>query len=147
MANSRRELSLVPADWDLMKKAVTVRNKVAPGIPLVGNGDVRDREDALAKIAEAGCEGAMIGRGMFGNPWVFAGRKSDEVSFTEKVAALVELARNFEKLRPKKSFSILKKHIKAFITGFDGASDLRVKLMAAQDAADLTKIITEAGLL
>jgi tRNA-dihydrouridine synthase len=75
---TRKELSLVPAQWELMKKAVDIRNKVNPKVLLIGNGDIQDLEDAKIKVAESGCDGAMIGRGMFGNPWVFDGRKQED---------------------------------------------------------------------
>ncbi len=140
---TRKEMSLVPADWELMKKAVEIRNRVNPAVLLIGNGDVQDIEDARAKIAESGCDGAMLGRAMFGNPWVFAGRKSGNTSRALLLAALVELAQNFEKLMPHKNFSILKKHIKAFVTGFDGAAELRAKLMATDSADTLTAVIAQ----
>ena len=120
-----------------MTKAVSIRNALGSTIPLIGNGDVQDLDDAERKGAETGCDGVMIGRGMFGNPWVFAGRKGSEVPQTEKFSALVELAYNFETLSPPKSFHILKKHIKAFVTGFDGAAELRSKLMDTQSTAEL----------
>ena len=138
---TRKEMSLVPAHWELMPKAVVIRDKVAPHIPLLGNGDVKDLEDAQNKIAESGCDGVMVGRGMFGNPWVFAGRKTEDTPLAEKLTALAELAHGFEALTPKKNFAILKKHIKAFVTGFAGAAELRAKLMQAGSAAELQKMI------
>ncbi|MBU6388582.1 tRNA-dihydrouridine synthase [Patescibacteria group bacterium] len=138
---TRKEMSLVPADWELMKKAVEIRNRVNPQVLLIGNGDVRDLEDARIKIAESGCDGAMLGRAMFGNPWVFSGRKSEDTPLAEKLTALVELAHGFEKITPSKHFAILKKHIKAFVTGFDGAADLRARLMSAENANDIEKIV------
>ncbi|MDE1919642.1 MAG: tRNA-dihydrouridine synthase [Patescibacteria group bacterium] len=140
---TRKEMSLVPAAWEHMNKAVEIRNRVNPNVLLIGNGDVQDLDDARAKIAESSCEGAMLGRAMFGNPWVFAGKKSEDTPLAEKLAALVELAQDFEKLRPQKNFSILKKHIKAFVTGFDGAAELRAELMTAEDAAALAAIIAK----
>lgn len=137
---TRKEMSLVPADWDQMRKAVEIRDRVNPKVLLIGNGDVQDLEDARTKIAESGCEGAMIGRGMFGNPWVFAGKKSEEVPLALKLAALTELAHDFEKISPPKHFAILKKHIKAFVTGFDGAAELRAKLMEAENASEIERI-------
>lgn len=134
---TRKELSLVPADWGQMKKAVEIRNRVNPAVLLIGNGDVQDLQDARAKVAESGCDGAMLGRAMFGNPWVFAGRTGEETPLTEKLESLIELAYNFEKITPAKNFSILKKHIKAFVTGFPGASELRAELMTANDASEL----------
>lgn len=138
---TRKELSLVPADWELMKRAVEIRDKTNPNVLLIGNGDVRDIADARAKAAESGCDGVMIGRAMFGNPWVFAGRKPEDTSLAEKLAALIDLAQSFEKISPPKNFAILKKHIKAFVTGFDGAADLRARLMSAENANELASAI------
>ena len=140
---TRKDMSLVPADWEVMKKAVEIRNRVNSGVLLIGNGDVRDLDDARAKVAVSGCDGAMLGRAMFGNPWVFAGRKLEDTPLAEKLAALIELAQDFEKLVPRKNFSILKKHIKAFVTGFDGAAELRAKLMETDSAAALEAIVTQ----
>jgi tRNA-dihydrouridine synthase len=140
---TRKEMSLVPADWEHMKKAVEIRDRVNPDVLLIGNGDVQDLEDGRIKVAESGCDGAMLGRAMFGNPWVFAGKKPEDTPLAEKLAALVELARDFEKISPPKNFAILKKHIKAFVTGFDGAADLRARLMEAESADALAAIVAK----
>jgi len=138
---TRKEMSLVPASWEYMKKAVAIRNRVNPSVLLIGNGDVQGIEDARTKIADSGCEGAMLGRAMFGNPWVFAGRADADAPLVEKLAALIELAQDFEKLVPRRNFSILKKHIKAFVTGFDGAAELRARLMEVENAEELVTVI------
>ena len=159
----RKEMSLVPAHWELMKRAVELRDRLAPEVLLIGNGDVQNLEEARARVAETGCDGVMIGRGMFGNPWVFADKEryrsdlsnTSSISLNannlrlgksgksteEKLAALLELARRFEALTPPKHFHILKKHIKAFVTGFDGASELRARLMETLNTVDLERII------
>lgn len=139
---TRKELSLVPADWELMKKAVEIRNRIAPEVLLIGNGDVGSLEEGKRLAAETGCDGIMIGRGIFGNPWLFAGRKAEDTPLAEKLAALIELAHDFEKISPPKSFAILKKHIKAFVTGFGGAAELRAQLMRAESAAELENLIS-----
>jgi tRNA-dihydrouridine synthase len=144
---TRKEMSLVPARWELMRRAVSIRDAVAPGVLLIGNGDVKDCADGEEKARTYGADGVMIGRGMFGNPWVFAGRRAEDVSLPEKLAALLELARAFEELRPAKSFSILKKHVKAFVAGFDGAAELRAQLMDAESAADMERIIGNTATL
>jgi len=138
---TRKEMSAVPADWGLMKKAVEIRNRVNPKVLLIGNGDVQDIEYARAKATESGCDGVMLGRAMFGNPWVFAGRKPEDTPLSEKLTTLLELAHGFEKLSPPKHLAILKKHIKAFVTGFAGAAELRAKLMEAENAHELASAI------
>ncbi|MFZ1987999.1 MAG: tRNA-dihydrouridine synthase [Minisyncoccia bacterium] len=144
---TRKEMSLVPARWDLMSRAVSIRNSLASPTLLIGNGDVKDLEDARVKAEESEADGIMLGRAIFGNPWVFTGRKVEDTSIAERLAALVALAHAFEELRPKKSFHILKKHIKAFVIGFDGAAELRSKLMETESAEDLGRIISESKLL
>lgn len=149
---TRKELSLVPADWEQMKKAVAIRDRMNPKVLLIGNGDVQDLGDGRRRVMESGCDGAMLGRAIFGNPWLFEGLEAlrspcstyeVEHGLEEKLVALVELAHGFEKLSPPKHFAILKKHIKAFVTGFDGAADLRSKLMLAESARDLEGILKD----
>ncbi|MDP2651781.1 MAG: tRNA-dihydrouridine synthase family protein [bacterium] len=148
---TRKELSLAPANWELMNKAVEIRNRVSPEVLLIGNGDVESVEEGKRLAEETGCDGIMIGRGMFGNPWVFDGLRKSIMSddafkkshhrLEEKLAALIELSQEFEKISPPKSFSVLKKHIKAFVTGFSGAADLRAKLMTAENADELETFV------
>ncbi|MHB8914017.1 MAG: tRNA dihydrouridine synthase [Minisyncoccota bacterium] len=144
---TRKQLSLVPANWEWMKKVIEIRDRINPSVIIIGNGDITSTEQGKHLIEESGCDGAMIGRGMFGNPWVFAGRTLEDTPLAEKLAALIELAHDFEKISPPKSFSILKKHIKAFVIGFSGAVELRAKLMEANSAAELEQTIAESGLL
>jgi nifR3 family TIM-barrel protein len=154
---TRKEMSLVPADWELMKKAVALRDRINPKVLLIGNGDVQNLEDGRAKVAESGCDGAMLGRAMFGNPWVFEGISGHRMSSSEvghpmsthgldeKLAALVELAHGFENISPPKNFAILKKHIKAFVVGFSGAAELRARLMQAESAAELEEVVLDVA--
>ncbi len=68
---TRKEMSSVPANWNLMSRIVEIRNQVAPGTFILGNGDAEGTDDARRKCEEFGCDGVMIGRAIFGNPWLF----------------------------------------------------------------------------
>lgn len=138
---TRKEMSLVDAHWEHMPRVVRLRNELAPGVRILGNGDVKSLAEAKQKANETGAEGVMIGRGIFGNPWVFT---EYEASAQERLAALTTLAHYFSEMRPAKSFHLLKKHIKAFVTGFDGAAELRARLMDTEDVAALTKELAGA---
>ena len=144
---TRKEMSNVPAHWELMPRIVALRDRVAPGTRIIGNGDVIDRTDAEQKARETGCDGIMIGRGIFGNPWVFAGRSLEDTTPEERLAALLEFAYAFEAMRPAKSFHLVRKHVKAFATGFDGAAELRGKLMETVSAAEMEAVLKEHALL
>lgn len=71
-ARTRKDLSKVPANWDYVSRVVKLRNEIAPDTVILGNGDVINTTDGLYKAAQTGCDGIMIGRAVFGNPWVFS---------------------------------------------------------------------------
>lgn len=75
---TRKELSSVPAQWNLMPRIVEIRDEIAPQTLILGNGDVVDTDDARRKYNETGCDGIMIGRAIFGNPFLFSEKKSPE---------------------------------------------------------------------
>ncbi len=133
-ARTRKEMSKVPAHWDEVKRAVEMAK--GSDVLIVGNGDVVDLNDARAKAQETGCDGIMLGRAIFGNPWLFAERT--EIPIEEKLTVLIEHTKLFEELfHDIKSFALMKKHFKAYVSGFDGAKDLRVKLMEAENVSEV----------
>ncbi|MFZ3011794.1 MAG: tRNA-dihydrouridine synthase [Minisyncoccia bacterium] len=141
-----KEMSLVPANWDYIKKIKELIKKSGKEILLIGNGDIESIKDGEAKALKYGCDGVMIGRGIFGNPWFFAGRENVDISTEEKLNALVEHTHLFEKelSRPKyKSFAVMKKHFKAYVNGFEGSKELRIKLMETENAKEVEKIIND----
>ncbi len=138
---TRKEMSDVPAHWDLMKRVVEIRNEVNKDVLILGNGDALDIEDAEKKYKESGCDGVMLGRAIFGNPWLFDGKKP---SIEEKLRVMVEHTKLFEKMLGKhKNFAIMKKHYKAYCNGFDGAKELRVKLMEAESVEKIEEIVND----
>jgi len=138
---TRKEMSNVPAHWDLMRQIVKIRNKINKQTLIIGNGDILNLEDGKNKIKESGCDGVMIGRGIFGNPFLFSVSQR-EVSVSQRLQVMVEHTKLFEKLFGKyKNFAIMKKHYKAYVNGFDGAKELRMKLMEAKNADEVEKIV------
>lgn len=70
-ARTRKDLSQVPAKWEYLSRIVRLRDALAPDTVVIGNGDVSDLSDGQDKARATGCDGVMIGRAIFGNPWIF----------------------------------------------------------------------------
>ncbi len=138
-ARTRKEMSKVPARWEFVKRAVEIRNELGSGTLILGNGDALSIEDAKKKIDETGADGVMLGRAIFGNPWLFSEKTP---TLEEKLIVCVEHTKLFEKkLGGLKNFALMKKHYKAYVNGFDGAGDLRGKLMEAGNAEEVEDIV------
>jgi nifR3 family TIM-barrel protein len=141
---TRKEMSKVPAHWDLMPeiarlvRAMTGEVKDG-GTILLGNGDVLSVTDGKQKAKEGRCDGVMIGRGVFGTPWLFDEKEWQKgKSVEERLRILVEHTELYEKeLGDIKSFSIMKKHYKAYVNGFDGAKEFRMELMECATAKEV----------
>ena len=144
-ARTRKEMSKVPAHWEAIARAVEIARRYDSSSDralIIGNGDIASLKDAEEKVRQTGADGAMIGRGIFGNPWFFNRTKDiNTISIEEKLSVMIEHSFLFEKIFAGiKNFNIMKKHFKAYVSGFDGAKELRVKLMAARDANDTAQI-------
>lgn len=127
---TRNEMSKVPAHWDEIQKAVNIRNQMTIKTLIIGNGDVKDRADALRKVKDYGVDGVMIGRGIFSNLWAFE-KIPNNHSFQEKLTLLLEHVELFFHTWGKtKNFDILKKFYKIYISDIPNASDIRIQLMA-----------------
>ncbi|MEQ1499887.1 MAG: tRNA-dihydrouridine synthase [Parcubacteria group bacterium] len=149
-ARTRKEMSLVPARWEHVKRAVEIRNDFVDSSGkksetlIFGNGDVVDLKDAEEKAKETGADGVMLGRAIFGNPWLFNKNISrDEVSVEQRLKVMVEHTKLFEELLSHKSFAIMKKHYKAYVNGWDGAKELRMKLMDTKNAGEVESVVGE----
>ena len=130
-----KDMSKVPADWSAIGRARTLRDKLSPATLLVGNGDVLTRQQGEELARHHKLDGIMIGRGVFYDPFVFASNSPwadyNRRQRIDLYRTHVELFRNTwgatadtpQNIRP------LNKFCKIYIQGFDGAKELREKLM------------------
>ncbi|PIR57661.1 MAG: tRNA-dihydrouridine synthase [Parcubacteria group bacterium CG10_big_fil_rev_8_21_14_0_10_38_31] len=154
-ARTRKQMSKEPADWNLVKRAVEIRDKMENtsassqhSTLIIGNGDVSDIKDARKKAKESGADGVMFGRAIFGNPWLFDENKK-EITIEERLKVLLEHTKLFEEIASHKNFSIMKKHFNAYVNGWPAskgrvsAKELRMKLMETSTASEAEKIIND----
>jgi dihydrouridine synthase duS len=162
---TKKEMSKVPAHYELIDDIVTLRDAVAPHTLLTINGDIRDREHGLALASEhPGVNGIMIGRGVFANPFCFAAKDtrylhsqnnpeqnetisknndSEAVQYTELFGLLYYHLDLFDRYQPQtgRPFETLKRFFKIYVKGFDGAKELRDQLMHTASTDEVRQIL------
>ena len=138
-----RELSKVPAHWELMQKIVELRNQIAPETVIIGNGDITTLDEVKEKYKQYGNDGFMLGRGIFSNPWLFNPKIDIEsVSIQERINLFLHHIELFEKQwHGAKHFALLKKFAKTYIQNFPEAAILREKLMETKTLEELKTIL------
>lgn len=135
------------ADWEPiyeLKKHVKV--------PVIGNGDIASAADALEKIQNL--DGVMVGRGTFGNPWVMkdiadalerraAGLPTvASMSFADKVPFILEHCELAVKIKGEKVGMLeMRRHLSSYVKGFDGASEMRQKLVRVETLEGAREIL------
>ncbi len=140
-ARTKKEMSQVPARWERLRRAVEIAR--GSGTLIIGNGDVTDLADAESKVRETGCDGVMLGRAIFGNPWLFDKEKQN-VTVEEKLRVAVEHTKLFEEVWGNmKGFELMKKHYQAYANHFPQAKELRAQLMQCHNVEAVEKSIEE----
>lgn len=133
-ARTRKEMSEVPARWEHVARAVEIRDALKSSALIIGNGDAVDLADAREKIAATKCDGAMLGRAIYGNPWLFqCSQEHENRSPQARMRALIEHISLFqEHMSGFQNDAVMKRHFKAYIGGWDNAKELRQSLMDAE---------------
>jgi len=134
---TRKEMYRFPAQWNLAKEIVRLRDLYSPETLIIGNGDVKSLSQAHKLAKENKIDGIMVGRATLGNPWFFSDRLP---SVPERLKAIVEHAEIFD---DPKQFNVMKKHFHAYAKGFKGAPELRDRLMEVKDSLEVKKLIEE----
>ncbi len=196
---TKKEMSKVPAHWELIPKIKALRDEIAPHTLLVINGDIQNRQEGERLVKEYGVDGVMIGRGIFSDPFCFApmrpgergihplqdsnsrgvqpkgpsdettgsaavsmarerwletgesrkreqrdGEATDEHAHRQKLINLLHYHLNlydqYSELTHR-PFETLKRFFKIYIRDFDGASDLRDKLMHTKSTDEVRALL------
>jgi tRNA-dihydrouridine synthase len=144
---TRKEMSEVPAHWDVIGQVRELRDKLAPDTLIVGNGDVESCEHGLELAKTHLLDGIMIGRGIFKDPYIFAGKSPWPDKTREQRIALyhrhVQLFADTWTDQDRR-VAMLNKFCKVYIQHFDGAKELREKLMHAETAAELLHLLDQS---
>lgn len=141
-ARTKKDMSKVPPKWEAVKRAVELRNQISPETLIMANGGIRTHQQGREVVALTGCDGIMMGKAVFGNPWLFDTTVDHRaISIRDRLQVMMEHTNNYEReLGEYKNFAIMKKHFKAYVHGFPGAKELRMNLMDQSDATGVTAV-------
>ncbi len=144
---TRSEFYTGKADWDIIKKV-----KQSVNIPVIGNGDIVDEESALQMFEQTGVDGIMIGRGTFGNPWIFrnikhyleTGEKLPQPTNNEKLEVM---GKHIELAVKEKGEGIaikeLRKHIAWYTKNLKNSSEFRNSINKVEKKEELISKLEE----
>lgn len=137
------EMSKVPAHWDTLKTVVEMRDALSSETLIIGNGDIQSLNEARQKVTEAGADGAMIGRGIFNNPYLFSDTMTlSDKTPEEKMHLLLDHMHLWQDTwGTTKHFPTLRKFFKVYANGFPGAQDVRMQLMETQTPEETEAIV------
>ncbi|WP_159807612.1 tRNA dihydrouridine synthase DusB [Cellulomonas citrea] len=140
------------ADWESIARL----KETVTDIPVLGNGDIWSAEDALAMVAQTGCDGVVVGRGCQGRPWLFADLAAAFAGSTERVRpGLREVAATIRRHAelmvevfpsPDKALREMRKHMAWYLKGYVVGSTLRARLAMVSTLAELDDLLGELDL-
>lgn len=143
---TRSEFYTGKADWDIIKE---VKDSVK--IPVIGNGDIVDEETAYQMFEKTGVDGIMIGRGSFGNPWIFrnikhfliTGEKLPSPTNSERLNIIKEHIDLAVEEKGEIAIKELRKHIAWYTKNLKNSSEFRNSINMIETNEQLIKTLNE----
>jgi nifR3 family TIM-barrel protein len=147
-ARTRTQMFTGHANWDDIAAVVD-----ALDIPVIGNGDVVTADDVIRMREHTGCAGVMVGRGSFGNPWLFRDARAllngeprpPEPDATEKFAIALQHARLAIELQGDTRHTVIefRKHFGWYTKGMHGSTELRKRLFQVETMAEAERVFSQ----
>jgi nifR3 family TIM-barrel protein len=134
------------ADWDAIAAL-----KAELDVPVLGNGDIWEADDALRMMSETGCDGVVVGRGCLGRPWLFADLAAAFAGRPERALPVlgevtVTMRRHAELLAQwlgseREGVTDFRKHVAWYLKGFPAGTEVRKALAMASSLAELDDLL------
>jgi tRNA-dihydrouridine synthase len=136
-----RQVFTGDADWDSIQKAVEMKNALCPSTKIIGNGDVKDLDQAKEYVGKYGVDGIMIGREVMKNPWVFSNTKPTKEERISTLLLHMEEMEKFVEKFPKKGWSSIKKFYYGYLREDEELVALRLKLFQTTSLEESKEIL------
>jgi len=129
------------ADWDHIALA-----KKSADIPVIGNGDINSREDAKRMFEQTGCDSVMIGRGTYGQPWLFSEIADPDFMLTPEKRLEIILFHYLSILADKPEVVAvreMRKHLIWYSKGIPGAANFRKKMVFMEEPSEVISLVED----
>lgn len=135
------------SDWNIIKEV-----KESISIPVIGNGDIRNVDDAKRMIELTNCDAVMIGRGVLGNPWLIRdivnyledGALPKVISKDEKIDMCIKHMNYLLSFKDEKTAVLeMRSHIAWYLKGLDGVNEVKREIFKAITEKDVLEILTK----
>ncbi|NLD78829.1 MAG: tRNA dihydrouridine synthase DusB [Mollicutes bacterium] len=128
------------SNWEIIKQ---VKEKVK--IPVIGNGDIKTKEDAERMFQETNCDAIMIGRGLLGNPWLvkeIIENKNQDISIGDRIKLILKHIKYLLEEKPEKTVVLeMRKHIAWYFKGVPNSSDFKKTINQVTSVSELVTIL------
>lgn len=142
---TKKEMSKVPAHHELIPEIIKLRDAVAPHTLLTINGDIEDRAAGEKLVREnPGLNGIMIGRGVFHNPFAFetTAKEHPKEVLLNLLCTHLDLYDTYAH-KTGRPFETLKRFFKIYVRNFDGAAEMRDRLMNSTSTDQARELIAQ----
>jgi tRNA-dihydrouridine synthase B len=141
---TRDQFYMGKADWEIIRRV-----KEAIRIPVFGNGDIFTADDGLRMFKETKCDGLMLARGAYGNPWLFAQlraalerRNIPAVTAEEKLQQIILHATALVEFKGEKiAIREMRSHASAYIKGLPRASEYRERFHKLETLREMVDLV------
>lgn len=140
---TKKEMSKVPAHFELIDEIKQLRDEIAPNTLLTINGDIEDRTQGMALVEKHGVDGVMIGRGVFHNPFAFGDMTDIDADAKLNLLRLQLSLYDQYSRHTGRPFDTLKRFFKIYVRDFEGAAELRDQLMHTKNTDEVRAILDQ----